>query len=185
MTLTLDSSVTTDGLIDIDLSLAAKLRVPVLITGESRCDREKCARLIHGVDAKGPFVASNHDSAGAADDRSAFTARRPFTHLFGQASGGSLFIDDIATLTEAAQQELLSLLSRRDVWHSGAGALPGRSTARIMAGSSRRLDAERRTGTFSELLFYRLNIIHIDLTNRSNRRAFGSRVQRRRKSVIG
>jgi DNA-binding NtrC family response regulator len=82
-------------------------------------------------------------------------------HHFGQAAGGSLFIDDVAALTEREQVELFSLLEARRT-HSSAQPRH-RSSVRVIAGASRHLDSERASGAFSEPLFYRLNVIHIDL----------------------
>jgi len=158
---------------DGEIKVAALLHVPVLITGASRLDREMCARLIHanGVEAKGPFVTcfSNggaeaaHDRAGSLehgqpDDFASMSGR------FMQARSGTLYIDDVVTLTAPAQLLLLSLLDRSS--RAVADARSALQPARIIAGAARHLDAQRHAGTVSETLFCRLNQLHIDLTDR-------------------
>jgi DNA-binding NtrC family response regulator len=86
-------------------------------------------------------------------------------HQFDQARGGTLFLDDVLALATDAQAHLLSLLKERMAPLSSTVAF-AKSRVRIVAGASRHLHAERATGAFCELLFYRLNIIHVDLMNR-------------------
>ena len=146
-----------------DVRLAAGTCVPVLITSESAPERERCARLIHRQSAvgDGPFVAFRGDVAaeperteGRADVIGAPRDNTSLRQWFDEARGGTLFIDDLATLTADAQLELLSLLDQRQC---PEGAV------RILAGASRYLDVERTSGRFNDRLFYRLNQIHLDL----------------------
>ena len=88
---------------------------------------------------------------------------------FNQAIGGSLFIEDVAALTAPAQQELLALLTCERARSSASGTVG--AIPRIIAGASRHLDDDRDARTFSEMLFYRLNIIHIDFMNQSHGQA--------------
>ncbi len=130
---------------DDDLRLAARVRLPVLITAASSRERDLSARLIHanGGLSRGPFVTVCVD-------------RPPrLRHLFDQARGGTLFIDDVAALNAEAQRQLLALLE-------------GDRSVRLIAGASRHLDADRAAGVFSDTLFYRLNVIHVDLTSESH-----------------
>jgi DNA-binding NtrC family response regulator len=139
---------------DDELVFLARIRVPVLITAESSAERERCARIIHshGEDSRGPFVTF---AANRTQDAGLIVLR------FGQARGGSLFIDDIALLSPEAQVQLFRLLSVRP---SRSVFDPGRSGPRLIAGAGRHLDAERLTGVFLEPLYYRLSVIHLDLT---------------------
>ena len=149
-----------------DLRLAARVDVPVLVTADSRRQRNMCARLIH--DSRGydrPFVTFSVNERGAVvekangswrvHDREDIVLRRQFE----LARGGTLFIDDIADL-RAAAQALLHLLLDERLPHLPSGRPSGR--VRLVAGASRHLDTERATGAFCASLFYRLNLIHID-----------------------
>ena len=148
---------------DDDLRMAAARDVPVLITCESALRRERCARLIHhwrhGTDR--PFITFRGN---------AFLRRR-----FEQARGGTLFIEDIAALTADAQLELLSLLDE------GIQA-PRERAVRILAGAGRCVAAERRSGAFSDRLFYRLNLIHLDYNDAELVRAGEMATMRRTQS---
>ena len=130
-------------IMDDDLAMAAAGQVPVLITCESPTRRERCARLIHhrryGADR--PFITFHGDA--------------PLRRRFEEARGGTLFINDIAGLTADAQLDLLSLID--------AESRERRERAvRIVAGASRCVAEERRSGEFSDQLFYRLNLIHLN-----------------------
>ena len=149
-----------------DLRLAAQVDVPVLVTADSRDHRSLCARLIHdiGIAAGGPFVTF---STGGLSIVSSTPREREETVLrrqFERARGGTLFIDDIATLRAAVQAQLLSLLEER-VRHESSIRSSG-GPVRVVAGASRHLDMERATGAFCTPLFYRLNLIHINLIPR-------------------
>jgi DNA-binding NtrC family response regulator len=130
-----------------DLRLASSVDLPVLITASSQRLRNACARLIHvnGRRARGPFVAVAADEPDV--DRH-----------FEQAALGTLFIDDIVRLDDPAQSTLLRLLDARF-----SPDMPQRRLVRVITGASRHLTAERRTGHFSDELFYRLNAVHINL----------------------
>lgn len=151
-----------------DIRLAARVRVPVLITAVETEMRSMCARLIHanGELVRGPFVTLFQNDVGQNPDPFARAHRignaLMLRHQFDQARGGTLFLDDVINLPADAQAHLLSLLNERMAPLSSTVAFD-RSRVRIVAGASRHLDADRATGAFCELLFYRLNIIHVDL----------------------
>jgi DNA-binding NtrC family response regulator len=151
-----------------DLRLAARVEVPVLVTAGSRRQRTLCARLIH--DSRGyerPFVTFSVDDPGAVVEKSNGSWRVydredvVLRRQFELARGGTLFIDDIALLRAASQALLHSLLDER-LRRLPSGA-PSEARVRLVAGASRHLDTERATGAFCTPLFYRLNLIHIDL----------------------
>jgi DNA-binding NtrC family response regulator len=150
-----------------DLRLAAVLDVPVLVTADSRAQRDMCARLIHDTGSgRGPFVTfSAHDVRSAVEGWNALSHRHRehaiLRRQFERARGGTLFIDDITVLRAPAQFELLSLLEER--WSEDSSVHPDHARVRVVAGASRHLDNERATGAFFEPLFYRLNLIHINL----------------------
>lgn len=148
-------------MLDDDIDLAAHVLAPVLVTSADPDERQMCARLIHasGDFVHGPFVATDVNGDLPHDD--------VLRHQFDQARGGTLFIDDIATLTSAAQAQLMSLLEEHAHAHRSTPELDAR--VRVIAGASRHLAAERETGAFSEPLFYRLNVIHVDFINERDR----------------
>jgi DNA-binding NtrC family response regulator len=164
-------------MLDDELHMAARIRVPVLITAESREQRETSARRIHtdGNNMPGPFVVFPSDAAGAnvegAHLSSAVRARDDGVTLrqqFEEALGGTLFIEDIARLTRDAQAQLCCLLEEYQLRMSTVST--DGPSVRVIAGASRHLDAERAAGAFCEPLFYRLNVIHIDLISPRTRR---------------
>lgn len=155
--------------VDDNITLAAQVRVPVLITAENRNRRSMCARLIHahGLCGLGPFVTFSGNGAGPPVADSAAAVRRDdetFRHLFDQARGGTLFIEDAATLSRETQAVLLALLDELAPHHSST-VLPAERTVRLITGASRELDDARANGAFCELLFYRLNVVRVDLMN--------------------
>jgi transcriptional regulator of acetoin/glycerol metabolism len=149
---------------DDDVRIAAAADVPVLITAESGPERELCARRIHGQSryGGGPFVALRFHAPASQSESPALSRNKSRTHAwlrqsFDRARGGTLFIDDIVTLSPDTQDQLWSLLGERR-------CLGSECDVRIVSGASRHVDTDRAWGTFSEPLFYRLNVIHLDLT---------------------
>ncbi len=147
--------------------------VPVLIAGESGSGKELVARAIHenGPRSEGPFVTEN---CGAIPEgllestlfghvRGAFTgANRPHAGLFEIASGGTLFLDEIGEMTLGMQTKLLRVLEDGEV--RPVGSERTRSVnVRIIAASHRDLAAMIDAGEFRRDLFYRLNVIRVDV----------------------
>jgi len=155
-----------------DLRLAARVDVPVLVTADSRRQRNMCARLIH--DSRGyerPFVTFSVHEPGAVVEKANGSWRVHdredivLLRQFELARGGTLFIEDIADLRMATQALLYSLLDER-LRQLPSDRLSG-ARVRLVAGASRHLDTERATGVFCTSLFYRLNLIHINLIPRA------------------
>lgn len=155
-------------MLENDVQLATRTQVPVLVTAISREQRETCARLIHAGRESGarPFVLcaveGSEPTGTAHGDGQSGGHPVALQHLFGEARGGTLFVDDVAFLSTRAQAELLSLLEER--LRSVDGRRAG-DAVRIIAGASRHLDPDRAHGAFCERLFYRLNVIHINLAD--------------------
>jgi two-component system response regulator AtoC len=145
----------------------------VLVTGESGTGKEVIARLIHRLSsrAEGPFVAVNIgglpegllESELFGHERGAFTgADRRKPGMFELASGGTLFLDEIGETPLHLQVKLLRVLQDRRLQHlGGTETIP--IDARIMAATNRDLAAAVREGRFRDDLYYRLNVIHLEV----------------------
>jgi two-component system response regulator HydG len=145
----------------------------VLITGESGTGKEVVARTLHerGKRADGPFVAINCsavpqqllESELFGHVRGAFTdAHMDRPGLFQRASGGTLFLDELGDMPAAVQPKLLRALQERTVRPvGGAEEIP--VDTRIIAATNRDLESAVDAGTFREDLFFRINVIHVQL----------------------
>jgi len=148
-------------------------RATVLITGESGTGKGELARSIHalGPRAEKPFVTL-HCSALAESlleselfghEKGSFTgADKRRAGRFEQANGGTLFLDEIGEIPPATQVKLLRVLQERSFERVG-----GNETltvdVRVIAATNKDLTAEVQQGRFREDLFYRLNVVHIEM----------------------
>ena len=151
----------------------APARASVLVTGESGTGKGQVARVIHELSPRkeGPFVAVH--CAALADslleselfghEKGAFTgADRRRLGRFEQAHGGTLFLDEIGEVPMATQLKLLRLLQERTLERVGGNAtIP--IDVRVIAATSKELTREVADGTFREDLYYRLNVVHIEM----------------------
>ena len=151
----------------------ASNRSSVLITGESGTGKEVVARTIHyhGNRASHPFVPINCtaipegllESELFGHVRGAFTgAHASKQGLFEKANAGTLFLDEIGDLGLVLQGKLLRVLQDREIRPVG-GTQPVRVDVRIVSATNKDLVEEMKAGRFREDLFYRLNVIPIQI----------------------
>lgn len=140
---------------------AAASNVPVLITGETGVGKELFARAIHGESKRvgAAFVAINCGAIPEPLVESALFS--PDKGAFRKAENGTLFLDDVGDLPQEAQVRLLRLLQHKDI--EPAGGKPVKVNVRIIAASERNLSQEVQRGKFREDLYFRLNILPINL----------------------
>ncbi|MDX1703139.1 MAG: sigma-54 dependent transcriptional regulator [Altererythrobacter ishigakiensis] len=145
----------------------------VLVTGESGTGKELVAEAIHQLGARksGPFVAVNTaaipseliESELFGHEKGAFTGAVAQTiGKFEQANGGTLFLDEIGDMPAEAQTRLLRALQSGRIRRVG-GRQEITVDVRIIAATNRDLAPMIAEGTFREDLFYRLNVVPIEL----------------------
>jgi DNA-binding NtrC family response regulator len=158
----------------------ADTKTTVLIRGESGTGKELAARAIHdlGPRCQGPFVAVNcaaipdHliESELFGHERGAFTdAVEQRIGKFEAASGGTLFLDEISELSVGVQAKLLRALQDLRVERVG-GSNPIEVDVRVIAATNRDLERDVADGRFRADLFYRINVVPIELPPLRERR---------------
>jgi len=141
------------------MRLVGKLPVTILISGESGSGKESAVRFIHsGTGEDRPFVVVN--CASVIDEN---LEEILFQHdgLIYQASGGTLYLEEISDLPEGAQKKLLSVID--------SGRLPNHSASkgelgvRFMCSTSKCLKSMMTAGEFSKDLYYRVNVVELKI----------------------
>ncbi|MHC5068291.1 MAG: sigma-54-dependent transcriptional regulator [Planctomycetota bacterium] len=152
---------------------AARSNATVLVRGESGTGKELVARALHEQSprAEGPFVKVNcaalTESLLASElfghERGSFTgAEQQRIGRFELADGGTLLLDEISEISPEMQAKLLRVLEEREFERVG-GERPIAVDVRIIATTNRDLQAEVADGAFREDLYYRLNVIPVQL----------------------
>lgn len=184
-----EASVATPGLVGRSAALAHVMRlvervaptdVSVLLLGENGTGKELVARALHdrGPRADRPFVAVNCASIPAAlleselfgHEKGAFTsahARR--AGRFEEARDGTLLLDEIGEMPLEMQAKLLRVLQERNFTRVG-GSETLRCEARLIASTNRDLVAEVERGRFRMDLYYRINVVTIEIPPLRERR---------------
>ena len=145
----------------------------VLVTGESGTGKELVARALHNNSGRsgGPFVAINCAAVPEAllegelfgHASGAFTgAQKARKGLFVQADGGTLFLDEITEMPVALQPKLLRALEQRMVRPIGQSSETP-FDVRLITATNRDLESAVESGRFREDLFYRINVIAMDV----------------------
>lgn len=161
------------------IPLMAKSDLPVLIAGPTGTGKELCARGIHHLSKRrgNPFIALD---CGAIPDhlfenelfghsRGAFTdAHADQKGLIGLANGGTLFLDEVDSLSLGAQSKLLRFLQERTYRPLGSDRFL-KADVNVIAATNRDIEQSVRDRQFRSDLYFRLNVLRIDLPPLSKR----------------
>ncbi|MDB6034620.1 MAG: Response regulator of zinc sigma-54-dependent two-component system [Verrucomicrobiales bacterium] len=163
-----------------DASLIAPSESRVLITGESGVGKEVLADVIHAWSPRAAGVMIKVNCAAIPEtlleselfghERGSFTgATAQRIGRFEQANGGTIFLDEIAEMSSPLQAKLLRVTQDGGFQRVGSNT-EIQSNARILAASNRNLEEEAKKGRFREDLFYRLNVVELNIPPLRERR---------------
>jgi DNA-binding NtrC family response regulator len=154
---------------------------PVLITGETGVGKGLVASRVHAASARAQQAFIHLNCGGLQEqlveselfghEKGSFTgavATKP--GLFEVAHGGTLFLDEVTELTQPMQANLLQVLDSGELRRVGGSTLR-KVDARIVAATNRDIGAEVEASRFREDLFFRLNVVHVEIPPLRERRA--------------
>jgi two-component system response regulator HydG len=155
------------------LAMVAPSEATVLITGESGTGKELIARSLHHNSARKdhPLVTVNCaaltesllESELFGHEKGAFTgADRRREGRFMQADGGTVFLDEAGETSARMQAKLLRVLQEKEIQRVGSEAVL-QVDVRVVAATNRDLEEDVQAGRFREDLFYRLNVMHLNV----------------------
>jgi two-component system response regulator HydG len=167
--------------VEEDVEYAARSSAKVLITGESGVGKEIIARMLHERSnrARSPLVVIN--CAGVPDSlleselfghvRGSFTdAYTDKRGLLESAHGGTAFLDEVGEMSPRMQAMLLRFLETGEIQRVGSDRRQPILDVRVVTATHRRLIDQVAAGTFREDLYYRLNVVHIEVPPLRERR---------------
>jgi len=167
--------------VEDEIEHAARCDAKVLITGESGVGKEIVARLIHGRSSRsrGPLVTIN--CAGIPDSlleselfghvKGSFTdAHRDKRGWLESAHGGTIFMDEVGEMSLRMQASLLRFLESGEIQRVGSDRKLPPVDVRVITATHRRLLDTIANKTFREDLYYRLNVVHIEVPPLRDRR---------------
>ncbi len=151
----------------------SQTRANILITGESGTGKELVARAIHytGPHKSQPFITVNcgaiseqlMESEFFGHEKGAFTgAIKTRDGYFAAADGGTIFLDEIGEIPPALQVKLLRIIQEKNFMRVGS-TVERAVDVQVVSATNRKLESAVSEGSFREDLFYRLNVITIDL----------------------
>jgi DNA-binding NtrC family response regulator len=164
-----------------EIEYAARSDAKVLITGESGVGKEIVARLIHNRSGRRHAALITINCAGIPDTllaselfghvRGSFTdAYRDKEGWIEQANRGTIFMDEIGEMSTQMQSLLLRFLENGEIQRVGSDRRTTSVDVRIITATNRRLMERVAANEFREDLFYRLNVIHIEIPPLRQRR---------------
>jgi two-component system response regulator AtoC len=160
-------------LIEIAKKLAKSVSTPVLIVGESGSGKGVLARTIHYSQSElpGPFVTVNctaithelFESELFGYDRGAFTGAKAEGKMgrFEESADGTIFLDEIGSMSLSLQSKLLGVLEDR-IYYRVGGVKPIPMSSRIIAATNLDLEKAVQQGSFRRDLFFRLNVVKME-----------------------
>jgi DNA-binding NtrC family response regulator len=162
------------NVVEMARKVARSSETPILITGESGTGKSHLAKDIHYhySELPGPFVTINctaithelFESELFGYERGAFTGARSDGRKgrFEEAADGTIFLDEIGSMSISAQSKLLGVLEDR-IFYKVGGSKPIQVSARIIAASNMNLETALEEGHFRGDLFFRLNVVRVDI----------------------
>jgi transcriptional regulator with PAS, ATPase and Fis domain len=167
--------------LELEIADAARSDAKVLLTGESGVGKEVVARLIHQQCRRRQVKLVAINCAAVPDSlleselfghvRGSFTgAYRDKPGLLELANSGTIFLDEIGETSLRMQALMLRFLENGEVWRIGAGQAQQPADVRIIAATNRDLADRIAQGEFRADLYYRLNVLHIEIPPLRERR---------------